>query len=161
MDEISEIKQEFYLSLIELKTNNKPMIMMLTMLANDYKEIADKEIVEEIKDLIYEVDSDRKLLYLYLIDSICKEVGLNYVNLFSKCLIEIFSHIYKCSNDRIRSILIKLRTNWSNGFIFKKKLLDQLDYELKLIDKDWPFEKLNLRSTSSTTNNLLIDSCNY
>lgn len=135
----SELVEEYCQSLNDLKSNSKPMIKALTMLASDYTRV-DKEIVERIKNMIFEVDSERKLPFLYLMDSICKCVGLNYVELFSNHLVSLFVHVYSAGDLNTKNALIKLRRTWNPpNNLFQPNLLNDLDKNIKFMDSNWPF----------------------
>ena len=132
----SETVEQFYQSLLDLKSNSKPMIMMLTQLTEEYK-AADRELVKSIENVIYEVAADRKLPYLYLIDSICKHVGLEYIDLFARCLVPLFSYVYATCNDEVRLSLVKTRRTWCK--VFSNHLLNELDKKMQTIDEGWPY----------------------
>ena len=148
---VNEAVEQFYLSLCELKDIkkdcNRPMIEMLTILAEENKEV-DEEIVKVIIDLIYEVKADHKLPYLYLIDSICKKSDcFNYVALFTKYLVNLIGHVYTTGNDYLKYNVIKLRKIWEN--MFSRSLLNELDDEMNTICLDWPFSRVRTRSSTS------------
>ena len=104
----------------ELRQNVKTVIMSLTMLAEDYKASgamivrAVEEYIKEVSDQwsvmfwflessvvvslvsLVKVTPDIKILGLYLMDSITKNLksNTNYVELFQKNLINVFTHVF-------------------------------------------------------------------
>lgn len=121
-----------------LVINSKPMITMLTMLADDYKELLAGEIVDCIENRLYSVPADQKLPTLYLIDSICKNLGEQsaYVTLFQRKIGGIFTHTFEASNDKTRLLLHKLRSTWTD--IFTPEVLHALDLNVHRLDPNWP-----------------------
>ena len=151
----NEDVEQFYLSLKDLKSNSKPMIAMLTQLTEDYKEY-DRELVRTIEDVIYEVAADRKLPYLYLIDSICKHVGLEYITLFARRLVPLFSHVYAACNAEVKRALVRLRKTWCK--LFPDYLLNELDAKMRALDESWPYGH-RMRTRSSSGSKSVLDAC--
>lgn len=77
----SEIKEEYTSSLQDLTFNSKPLISVLTILAEENVSNA-KDIVEAIEAHLSRVRTEVKLPVLYLIDCIIKNVGGPYTTLF-------------------------------------------------------------------------------
>lgn len=141
-DPIADYRQ----SLSDLVINSKPMIMMLTMLAEDYKDTKAKEIVDCIQHRLFLVSPDQKLPTLYLIDSICKNLtNSDYVRLFEKKLIKLFSHTFERSDEKTRISLFKLRQTWN--VVFNNEILYNLDVAIQKLDSNWPIVKLITKST--------------
>ena len=63
-----ELLQQYKSSLDDLRVNSRPMIQMLTMLADENKHVAATGIVKLIENEIWSVSTERKLIYLYLVD---------------------------------------------------------------------------------------------
>ncbi|KAK1874624.1 Pre-mRNA cleavage complex 2 protein Pcf11 [Dissostichus eleginoides] len=81
--------REYLSSLEDLTFNSKPHINMLTILAEENLHFA-KEIVAIIEAQISKALSAEKLPVLYLVDSIVKNVGGEYLAVFAKNLITSF-----------------------------------------------------------------------
>lgn len=149
--------QQYNSSLSDLRLNSKPYIAMLTMLAEENLNVADdtsvtedklniaKGIVKLIEKRIHEVPSSQKLLLLYLIDSIsknvkgdlCKEI---YIELFSKNLVKNFRHIFENVDEKTRKLLFNTRLTWKN--VFPESIIHQIDSEIHYkLDRNWPLEK--------------------
>ena len=122
------------------------MILMLTELAKDYKK-SDCGVVSAIECIIYETPADRKLLYLYLIDCICKNVRLQYITLFSQCLVSLSCHVYTSGSSKVKHAIVELRKTWYK--LFSNRLLIELDEKMREIDQNWPFNH-RTRSTGQT-----------
>ena len=143
---INEKVEQFYLALCDLKLNSKPMIAMLTLLADEGKQ-SDLGIANVIKERVYEVESNSKLPLLYLIDSICKNLGLNYINLFEPSLVKLFVHVYLKGDLNKKNDMIKLRNTWKK--LFKEDTLNELDQKMRIIYSKWPFNNNNVNKSTS------------
>lgn len=115
--------------------NSRPMIMMLTMLAEDNKSDVAEGIVQLIESQIWACPAERKLNYLYLTDSICKTVH-EYRPLFAKNLVSNFCHVFESGDETLRKSLHKLKETWKT--IFSSQLLRQLDIAVHKLDPAWP-----------------------
>lgn len=132
-DAIADYRQ----SLSELVFNSKPMILMLTMLADDNKDSNAAEIVHCIEQRLYQVESDKKLPTLYLIDSICKNLTTStYAQLFERKIVKLFCHAFERFDEKNRLALFKLRQTWST--VFDASTLRTLDVAVKKLDNNWP-----------------------
>ncbi|CAB3402750.1 unnamed protein product [Caenorhabditis bovis] len=134
---MSEEAQEYKLTLTELKSNNKTQINLLTILADDYKKNA-AEIVDVIEAHLHTVSPPMKLLTMYVMDSILKNVKEQYIELFSKKIISMFSHVFQHGDEKIRSALYKLRVTWSGLHVFMPSKLYQIDMRVHSLDSAWP-----------------------
>ncbi|XP_016845567.1 uncharacterized protein LOC100121761 isoform X2 [Nasonia vitripennis] len=131
----TEIVEEYVSSLQDLKTNSKPQINLLTILAEDYIEYA-SAIVEAVEAHLQKVRSEIKLPVLYLIDSIIKNVNGSYINLFSKNIVQTFCNVFEKVDESTRARMWKLRQTWSE--IFPPNKLSALDVQVHSIDPAWP-----------------------
>lgn len=156
MESETERIDDFKGTLRDLKFNSKPLISMLTMLAESEKEYpsAAAGIVKAIEERLHEVRQKDKLSpleipVLYLIDSIVKNVGGIYIKLFTQNIVSNFCRIFERSDEKIRSSLYKLRCTWK-GF-FPPEKLSALDKKVKLLDPKWPV--LVMSDSSSPSSN--------
>ncbi|GLV35194.1 Pcf11 cleavage and polyadenylation factor subunit [Carabus blaptoides fortunei] len=130
-----EIAEEYTSSLADLTLNSKPLINMLTMLADDNIEHAEA-IVEAVEKHLEKVRSEYKLPVLYLIDSIVKNVGRTYTTLFTQNIVHTFCSVFEKVDEKVRAQMFKLRQTWNDVFAGKK--LYTLDIRVQCIDPAWP-----------------------
>lgn len=130
-----EVAQDYLSSLADLTINSKPLITMLTILAEENIEFA-AEIVDTIEQHIMTVGSEFKLPILYLIDSIVKNVGQQYKTLFNVKIATIFCDVFSKVNEKIREKMYALRQTWND--VFPQKKLYTLDVKVNYIDPGWP-----------------------
>ncbi|XP_050479654.1 uncharacterized protein LOC126868364 isoform X1 [Bombus huntii] len=130
-----EIADEYISSLSDLTINSKPLINMLTMLAEDNIEHA-PAIVQAVENHLQKVRSDIKLPVLYLIDSIVKNVNGAYLNLFTQNIVNTFCGVFEKVDENTRASMWKLRQTWND--VFPAKKLFSLDVRVQSIDPAWP-----------------------
>ncbi|XP_015117848.1 uncharacterized protein LOC107041696 isoform X2 [Diachasma alloeum] len=130
-----EIADDYFSSLKDLTINSKPLINMLTMLAEDNVEHAEA-IVEAVENHLQKVESKYKLPVLYLIDSIVKNVNGAYLNLFTQNIVNTFCGVFEKVDEATRASMWKLRQTW-NG-VFPATKLYSLDVRVQSIDPAWP-----------------------
>ncbi|XP_076641398.1 pcf11 cleavage and polyadenylation factor subunit isoform X2 [Halictus rubicundus] len=130
-----EIADEYISSLSDLTINSKPLINMLTMLAEDNMEHA-PAIVQAVENHLQKVRSDIKLPVLYLIDSIVKNVNGAYLNLFTQNIVNTFCGVFEKVDENTRASMWKLRQTWND--VFPAKKLFSLDVRVQSIDPAWP-----------------------
>ncbi|KAL1458988.1 hypothetical protein WDU94_011007 [Cyamophila willieti] len=131
----AEIAAEYTSSLSDLTFNSKPLINMLTMLADEYRDHA-SVIVGAVEQHLLKVRSDVKLPVLYLIDSIVKNVGVKYTQLFKSNIASLFCGVFEKVDEKIRANMFKLRSTWTG--VFPDDCLYQLDIGVNQIDRAWP-----------------------
>ncbi|XP_065367764.1 uncharacterized protein Pcf11 isoform X2 [Calliphora vicina] len=129
------VAEEYLSSLSDLNCNSKPLINMLTMLAEENIEYA-AVIVKVVEEHIAKVPSEFKLPILYLIDSIVKNVKSTYVQLFSQSIVNIFCGAFEKVNEKIRERMYALRQTWNE--VFSAQRLYALDVKVKRLDHNWP-----------------------
>ncbi|KAF7266810.1 hypothetical protein GWI33_019914 [Rhynchophorus ferrugineus] len=135
MTSTDEIKAEYTSSLADLTFNSKPLINVLTILAEENLPNA-KVIVEAIEEHLSKVSTDVKLPILYLIDCIVKNVGQRYTSLFSHNIVSTFSNVFKVVDEKTRSEMFKLRQTWNE--VFPPLKLYAIDVQINTIDPAWP-----------------------
>ncbi|GAB0098150.1 hypothetical protein DMENIID0001_138570 [Sergentomyia squamirostris] len=131
----AEIGEEYLSSLADLNVNSKPLINMLTIIAEENIEHA-AVIVRAVKQHLDQVNPDVKLPVLYLIDSIVKNVGGNYVDLFENHIVKMFCGVFEKVNEKVREKMFALRQTWNE--VFKQEKLHTLDKSVKCMDENWP-----------------------
>ncbi|XP_018312633.1 uncharacterized protein Pcf11 isoform X1 [Mycetomoellerius zeteki] len=130
-----EVADEYISSLSDLTINSKPLINMLTMLAEDNIEHA-SAIVQAVETHLQKVRSDIKLPVLYLIDSIVKNVNGDYLNLFTQNIVNTFCGVFEKVDENTRASMWKLRQTWND--VFPPNKLFSLDVRVQSIDPAWP-----------------------
>uniref|UniRef100_A0A4W6FCA6 Pre-mRNA cleavage complex 2 protein Pcf11 n=1 Tax=Lates calcarifer TaxID=8187 RepID=A0A4W6FCA6_LATCA len=131
--------REYQSSLEDLTFNSKPHINMLTILAEENLNFA-KDIVAIIEAQISKAPAAEKLPVLYLVDSIVKNVGGEYLAVFAKNLITSFICVFEKVDENTRKSLFKLRSTWDDVFPLKK--LYALDVRVNSVDPAWPIKPL-------------------
>ncbi|XP_056632001.1 pre-mRNA cleavage complex 2 protein Pcf11 isoform X1 [Diorhabda sublineata] len=149
MSSPEEIKAEYSSSLADLTFNSKPLINVLTMLADENSPNANV-IVEAIEEHLSKVHTDVKLPILYLIDCIVKNVGGTYTSLFSKNIVTTFIGVFKATlkvnitykknefkvDEKTRAEMFKLRQTWNE--VFPQMKLYAIDVQINQLDPAWP-----------------------
>ncbi|KAM9321154.1 pre-mRNA cleavage complex 2 protein Pcf11 [Gastrophryne carolinensis] len=143
--------REYQSSLEDLTFNSKPHINMLTILAEENLQFA-KDIVTLIEAQIAKAPSTEKLPVMYLMDSIVKNVGRDYVAAFAKNVVTTFVIVFEKVDENTRKSLYKLRSTWDD--LFPSKKLYALDVRVNQIDPAWPIKPLppNVNSASIHVN---------
>lgn len=134
-----EACREYQSSLEDLTFNSKPHINMLTILAEENLQFT-KDIVAIIEAQIAKAPSAEKLPVLYLVDSIVKNVGGEYLEVFAKNLVTSFICVFEKVDENTRKSLFKLRSTWDEIFPLKK--LYALDVRVNSLDPAWPIKPL-------------------
>ncbi|XP_048348967.1 pre-mRNA cleavage complex 2 protein Pcf11 isoform X1 [Sphaerodactylus townsendi] len=143
--------RDYQSSLEDLTFNSKPHINMLTILAEENVPFA-KDIVSLIEAQIAKAPANEKLPVMYLMDSIVKNVGREYLSAFPKNLVATFVNVFEKVDENTRKSLFKLRSTWDEIFPLKK--LYALDVRVNSIDPAWPIKPLppNVNTSSIHVN---------
>ncbi|KAL6621118.1 hypothetical protein LY90DRAFT_507320 [Neocallimastix californiae] len=128
-DNDQELVHNFKIVLQQLTFNSKPIISELTDLAKRYISIAPL-IVEAIENQINNVQRHQKLPLMYLMDSICKNIGGTYLSLFSLNLTKLFGQTYNLVDSDTQMKLKRLVNTWKDypkGPLFSQNILESLN----------------------------------
>jgi len=145
-----EVAEKYRETLVTLTFNNKIVINTLTEIAKEDTKYA-TVIVSTIEERLRKVPSEQMLPLMYLIDSICKNHGSPYKELFQQGLVSNFAFIFQTVSEKaktpkeiakatqVRALLYKLRLTWGGSYqVFSDSKLHQLDLRIKKIDPAWP-----------------------
>ncbi|KFP64595.1 Pre-mRNA cleavage complex 2 protein Pcf11, partial [Cariama cristata] len=96
--------------------------------------------------------ASEKLPVMYLMDSIVKNVGREYLTAFTKNLVATFICVFEKVDENTRKSLFKLRSTWDDIFPLKK--LYALDVRVNSLDPAWPIKPLppNVNTSSIHVN---------
>ncbi|XP_069060044.1 pre-mRNA cleavage complex 2 protein Pcf11 [Pleurodeles waltl] len=149
--EAEDACRDYQSSLEDLTFNSKPHINMLTILAEENLPFA-RDIVALIEAQIAKAPTAEKLPVMYLMDSIVKNVGREYLDAFSKNLVPTFVNVFEKVEENTRKSLFKLRSTWDE--IFPSKKLYALDVRVNSLDPAWPIKPLppNVNTSSIHVN---------
>ncbi|KAH3902102.1 uncharacterized protein SCODWIG_02259 [Saccharomycodes ludwigii] len=105
------VLKEFSSMLDELTFNSGPIIASLAKFSEEHIEYS-QQIVELVEKKITKSVPKQKLYAIYVLDSICKNVGSPYTIYFSRNLAKLFKSTYLIVDNKTRQSLINTFKTW-------------------------------------------------
>ncbi|KND04116.1 uncharacterized protein SPPG_01555 [Spizellomyces punctatus DAOM BR117] len=131
--ELEAIRLEYRASLADLTFNSKPIITNLTIIAQENTPAA-PAIVQAIEDQMRNAQPKQKLPVLYLMDSIIKNVGGIYINLFARNIVRIFVSAYEMVDADDKQRFFKVLSTWKSqptGPIFSNNIMAGIESAMR------------------------------
>ncbi|KAI8893999.1 hypothetical protein BC833DRAFT_606532, partial [Globomyces pollinis-pini] len=125
-------QRQYRSSLQDLTFNSKPIITNLTIIADENEKFANI-VVAAVEDRIRNAHPKHKLPVLYLMDSILKNVGRSYRQLFQKNLVSNFAAAFAVVDQNEKESLKKLIHTWRThpgGYLFPSHVIGAVEKEI-------------------------------
>ncbi|KAG9051444.1 hypothetical protein FS837_006620 [Tulasnella sp. UAMH 9824] len=110
-----EFRQWFLGKLAELVVNQKNIIHNLAFIANEHVHRMGQVIADSLEYHIRKAHPQVKLPAWYLLDSIAKNIGHPYTQLFSKFIVRLFLDSYHAVDLSTRSKMEEMLVTWRTG----------------------------------------------
>ncbi|KAI9305114.1 hypothetical protein BJ944DRAFT_249314 [Cunninghamella echinulata] len=135
--DIENVRRDYRSALADLTFNSKPIITGLTIKAQE-NQFAANAIVREIEQQLRNNAPGQKLPILYLIDSICKNVGGPYPSNFARNIVALFLDTYNLVDLNTRRSSERLLQTWKNGMpngtpVFSRHLIESMERSIQYI----------------------------
>ncbi|KAK4512022.1 DRAP deaminase [Mucor velutinosus] len=140
--DVEQVGRNYRSALSELTFNSKPIITNLTIMAQENQGAA-SVIVKEIENQLRNNAAGQKLPVLYLIDSICKNVGGVYITNFSRNMVNVFLDAYALTDPTVRKSFERLLQTWKNGMpgghpVFPRHIIEPIERSIMYIREKTP-----------------------
>ena len=109
-EELDAIRQDYLSSLQELTFNSRIIISNLTVIAQENINAA-QAITKAIEEHLIKCSPAYKLPALYLVDSICKNIGTPYTIFFGLNLFKTFTDTYMLVPEMVRKENVRAVSN--------------------------------------------------
>ncbi|KAF9091846.1 hypothetical protein BGX29_010730 [Mortierella sp. GBA35] len=129
-----QARQLYRNELASLTFNSKPIITSLTISAGENASVS-KVIVQTIEERLRTAPANQKLPTLYLIDSIIKNVGGPYLNLFARTIVTLFLDAYTVVDSSAKASFEKVLGTWPNWNtqLFPRELIAKIEHGVRSI----------------------------
>lgn len=150
---LSEFGKAFASKLEQLKGTDKQSITSLTILADEHRDRAD-EVVELLKRRMQQLPSgDYRLPLMYLIDSICQNLGkkgAEYPRKLQPHIKPMLHHMLKHCSASVKGSLYRMWAAWKRGHTFNAAALADIETMFdSFMSKEEREEAIARRSTAT------------
>ncbi|KAJ3099961.1 hypothetical protein HDU97_002633 [Phlyctochytrium planicorne] len=130
---MDDVRREYRTALTDLTFNSRPIIQNLTTIAQENLPSA-PAIVQAIDDHFRNAVPRQKLPILYLIDSICKNVGNAYIGLFSRVIVNSFVAAFSVVDPEDKGRFMKVLETWRThptGQVFITAIINEIEERIR------------------------------